>query len=71
MKADTKQASAIERKVISMAKELENKQKFQESEEEQELNLDDLEQVAGGANPFANYARVPNQDYDASIKRKV
>ena len=54
-----------------MAKELENKQKFQESEEEQELNLDDLEQVAGGANPFANYARVPNQDYDASIKRKV
>lgn len=54
-----------------MERKLENKNEFPEAEEGQELELDDLEQVAGGANPFANFARVPNQDYDTSIKKKV
>ena len=30
----------------------------------QEIELDDLEQVTGGANPFAEYIRVPEQNYD-------
>lgn len=51
-----------------MEKELKDKNQMEGAEE---LDLEDLEQVTGGANPFAQYARVPNQDYDANIKDKA
>ncbi len=51
------------------------KKEFKEKEvkkaDEQELDLDGLEQVAGGVNPFGKYERVPNQKYDDAIKEKV
>lgn len=35
------------------------------------LNEEELEQVTGGANPFANKPRVKDYDYDEEIKNKV
>lgn len=52
-----------------MEKEL--KDKNQITEDAKELNLEDLEQVTGGENPFAKYARVPNQQYDSNIRDKA
>lgn len=52
-----------------MEKEL--KEKEVKKANEKELDFDDLEQVAGGVNPFGKYERVPNQKYDDSIKEKV
>lgn len=40
-------------------------------EDKKELSDEQLEQVAGGGNPFAQYARVPNQKYDDNIRSKV
>lgn len=54
-----------------MEKELKDKKENMETEGASELNLDDLEQVTGGANPFAKYARVPNQQYDDNIRNKA
>ena len=39
--------------------------------EEVELDLEELDQVSGGANPFAQYKRVQNQQYDDDIRRRV
>lgn len=39
--------------------------------EEMELDLDNLEQVSGGANPFAKVGRVQNQQIDDTIKGKI
>ncbi len=39
--------------------------------EEVELDLEDMDQVTGGANPFAQYERVPNQQYDDDIRSRV
>ena len=40
-------------------------------EEKEELDLDELNQVSGGDNPFAQYVRVPEQPIDDNIKDKV
>lgn len=40
-------------------------------EEKKTLDLDELDQVSGGANPFAQYERVPEQPIDDKIKDKV
>ena len=52
-----------------MEKEL--KDNNQVTGDAKELNMEDLEQVSGGGNPFAKYARVPNQQYDPDIKEKA
>ena len=35
------------------------------------LNEEELAQVSGGANPFADLPRTPTNDYDEEIKNKV
>lgn len=39
--------------------------------ETQELDLEDLDAVAGGANPWADYARVDNQQIDDNARDKA
>ena len=39
--------------------------------EQKELDLEDLDTVVGGGNPFADYARVDNQQIDQDIKDKA
>lgn len=49
----------------------ENEKNKKTSEEAiEEINLDDLEQVTGGANPFAEYIRVPEQKYDVGKNKE-
>ena len=48
-----------------MKKETEN------TVEEKELDLEEMDQVTGGANPFAQYERVPNQDYDDDVRSRA
>lgn len=44
-------------------------QKLQDVEKkEEELDLDELDQVAGGANPFANIGRVDNKKLDQGVR---
>ena len=38
---------------------------------QQELDLEDLDAVAGGGNPFADYARVEPQPIDDNAKDKA
>ena len=49
-----------------MEKELKDKEQIPK-----ELNPEDLEQVTGSGNPFAEYVRVPNQQYDSDIREKA
>ena len=39
--------------------------------ETQELDLDELEQVTGGNNAFADVPRVPQHDIDDSLREKI
>ncbi len=39
--------------------------------QDEELDLDDLDQVAGGANPFGNIGRVESKKLDEKIRGKV
>lgn len=48
----------------------ENKEK-KVPEKSKEIDLDDLDNVSGGVNPFAKYSRVENQKIDENIKGKV
>lgn len=54
-----------------MLKEDKELKGMQEEAEEMELDLDSLEEVSGGANPFANVKRVKNQQIDSTIKGKI
>lgn len=54
-----------------MEKEVKAANQEAKEADSKELNLEELEQVTGGGNPFAKYARVPNQDYDDDIRGKV
>lgn len=54
-----------------MEKELKDKEQDMEAADAKELNPEDLEQVTGGENPFAKYARVPSQQYDPTIREKA
>jgi hypothetical protein len=40
-------------------------------EKEQELDFDDLEQVAGGANPFAGIGRSDNKKLNDNVRNRV
>ena len=40
-------------------------------EKEAPLNEEELDQVAGGANPFEDKKRVKEHDYDEDIKEKI
>lgn len=54
-----------------MEKEVKNADLQAKEAEKKELDMDELEQVTGGGNPFAQFARVPNHDYDDTIRSKV
>lgn len=42
-----------------------------DEQETKELDLDDLEQVTGGNNAFADVPRVPQHDIDDSLREKI
>ncbi len=42
-----------------------------DEKETQELDLDELEQVTGGSNAFADVPRVPQHDIDDSLREKI
>lgn len=46
-------------------------QKKQQEEKEVALTDEELDGVAGGANPFADKPRTPDHDYDEETKNKV
>ncbi len=60
-----------ERQEKAMEKELKAANQEVKETDGRELNPEELEQVTGGGNPFAQYARVPNQNYDDNIRGKV
>lgn len=58
----------------------ENLKKAQDAEEQankalgsvmQELGEDELDEIAGAGNPFANISRVPTQPIDEDLRSKV
>ena len=42
-----------------------------DEQETKELDLDELEQVTGGNNAFADVPRVPQHDIDDSLREKI
>lgn len=54
-----------------MAEKKKNVQETTENADGRELSMNEMKQVAGGGNPFAEYERVPNQQYDSEIRKKV
>lgn len=54
----------------------ENEKKLTEQEEKQAedgkmLDMDEMENVTGGENPFAGYSRVPSQPYETKNLKGV
>lgn len=48
------------------------KQKIPEyNKDTKELDLDELDRVVGGNNPFEDIARVKTHDYDQKVKDKI
>ncbi len=48
-----------------------NKDKVEEKNKGAKLDLDDMDQVAGGANPFASIKRVENHQIDDELKKNI
>lgn len=54
-----------------MKKELKAANQEAKEEKNRELDMEEMEQVTGGGNPFAQYERVPNRQYDDDVRGRA